>query len=67
MHGFLTQSMPRGGKLKGDEFQRVKKVLAGTGDSAASRPAHKQPAAASEATAGLGYANVRGLAPEDMG
>ena len=29
MHGFLTQSMPRGGKLKGDEFRRVKKVLAG--------------------------------------
>ena len=50
MHGFLTQSMPRGGKLKGDEFQRVKKVLAESGESAASRPAPKQPAAASEAT-----------------
>ena len=29
MHGFLTTSKPSGGKLKGDEFQRVKKVLAG--------------------------------------
>ena len=34
MHGFLTQSMPRGGKLKGDEFQRVKNVLAGGSASA---------------------------------
>ncbi len=30
MHGFLTTTKPTGGKLKGDEFQRVKKVLAGT-------------------------------------
>ena len=30
MHGFLTTSKPTGGKLKSDEFQRVKKVLAGT-------------------------------------
>lgn len=29
MHGFLTSSKPTGGKLKSDEFQRVKKVLAG--------------------------------------
>ena len=28
MHGFLTKSKPSGGKLKGEEFQRVKKVLA---------------------------------------
>lgn len=48
MHGFLTGSKPSGGKLKGDEFQRVKKVLAGTGEPAASRPAPKQPAAAGE-------------------
>ena len=33
MHGFLTHSKPSGGKLKGDEFQRVKKVLAGKGES----------------------------------
>jgi hypothetical protein len=48
MHGFLTTSKPSGGKLKGEEFQRVKKVLAGHGDAAASRPASKQPAAAGE-------------------
>ncbi|MBI1314488.1 hypothetical protein GC176_24615 [bacterium] len=48
MHGFLTGSKPTGGKLKGDEFQRVKKVLAGTGEPAASRPASRQPAAAGE-------------------
>ena len=29
MHGFLTGTKPTSGKLKGDEFQRVKKVLAG--------------------------------------
>lgn len=46
MHGFLTGAKPTGGKLKGDEFQRVKKVLAGTGDADASRPAPKPPAAA---------------------
>lgn len=28
MHGWLTGNKPAGGKLKGDEFQRVKKVLA---------------------------------------
>ena len=48
MHGFLTGAKPSGGKLKGDEFQRVKKVLAGTGDAAASRPAPKPPVAAGE-------------------
>ena len=30
MHGFLTGTMPTGGKLKGAEFQRVKRVLAGS-------------------------------------
>ena len=48
MHGFLTGSKPSGGKLKGDEFQRVKKVLAGTGVSAASRAATKPPMDAGE-------------------
>ena len=33
MHGFLTGTPPTGGKLKGDEFQRVKRVLAGTSDA----------------------------------
>lgn len=32
MHGFLTGSKPSGEKLKGEEFQRVKKVLAGGGE-----------------------------------
>ena len=49
MHGWLTGQKPAGGKLKGDEFQRVKGVLAGSGEPAASRQAPKQPAAASEA------------------
>jgi hypothetical protein len=49
MHGWLTGQKPAGGKVKGDEFQRVKRVLAGTGEPAASRQAPKQPAAASEA------------------
>ncbi len=49
MHGFLTQSMPSGGKLKGDEFQRVKRVLAGKGEPATSQPARKDPEAASRA------------------
>jgi 5S rRNA maturation endonuclease (ribonuclease M5) len=33
MHGFLTQSKPTDGKLKGDEFQRVKRVLASSGEA----------------------------------
>jgi hypothetical protein len=32
MHGFLTGIKPTGEKLKGDEFQRVKRVLAGAGE-----------------------------------
>jgi len=47
MHGWMKGSKPAGGKLKGDEFQRVKAVLAGTGEPAASRQAPKEPAAAS--------------------
>jgi hypothetical protein len=39
MHGFLTTSKPSGGKLKGDEFQRVKKVLAGISQPDVSRKA----------------------------
>ena len=43
MHGFLTHSKPNDGKLKGDEFQRVKKVLAGNIADAATRSNIKQP------------------------
>jgi len=39
MHGFLTTTKPSGGKLKGDEFQRVKKVLAGINQPPVSRRA----------------------------
>jgi len=39
MRGFLTTSKPSGGKLKGDEFQRVKKVLAGINQPVVSRRA----------------------------
>ncbi len=51
MHGFLTQSKPTGGKLKGDEFQRVKKVLAGSVEPVTSPPATKMPEAAKSGTA----------------
>jgi len=39
MHGFLTSTKPTSGKLKGDEFQRVKKVLAGINQPPVSRKA----------------------------
>jgi hypothetical protein len=39
MHGWLTGRKPTGGKLKGDEFQRVKQVLAGTAAPTARPPA----------------------------
>lgn len=39
MHGWLTGAKPVGGKLKSDEFQRVKSVLAGRGEPAARRQA----------------------------
>jgi hypothetical protein len=58
MYGWLTGQKPAGGKLKGDEFQRVKRVLAGSGEPAASRQAPKQPAAASEAAASPPQGNV---------
>lgn len=49
MHGFLTQSMPKGGKLKGDEFQRVKRILAGTAEPASSPKAQSDPEVPGEA------------------
>lgn len=53
MYGWLAGRKPSGDKLKGDEFQRVKLVLAGQSEPAASRQATKQPAVASEATTPL--------------
>jgi len=50
MHGWLTGGKPAGGKLKGDEFQRVKAVLAGTDDAAATSAPAKPPAAGDAAT-----------------
>ena len=38
MHGFLTGTLPSGGKLKGTEFQRVKRVLAGSSDTTETSP-----------------------------
>ena len=50
MHGLLTQSKPSGGKLKGEEFQRVKRLLAGSAAPAVASshgaPAEQRPAAA---------------------
>lgn len=45
MHGWLTGTKPTGEKLKGDEFQRVKKVLAGIDP-----PLNPGPRKAAEAT-----------------
>jgi hypothetical protein len=58
MHGWLTGTKPTGDKLKGDEFQRVKAVLAGTGEAAASRQAPQEPAAASAPTTPPPQANT---------
>jgi len=49
MHGWLAGKKPAGDKLKGEEFQRVKRVLAGTGDPVASGQQQKQPTVAVEA------------------
>ena len=57
MHGWLAGKKPTGDKLKGEEFQRVKQVLAGA-DTAASREASKKPADASEASAPPPQPNV---------
>jgi hypothetical protein len=48
MHGWLTGRKPTGGKLKGDEFQRVKQVLAGTAGPTARPPAPASAPAPSE-------------------
>jgi len=49
MHGWLSDRKPSGDKLKGEEFQRVKRVLAGTGEAAAIRQESSSPSAATEA------------------
>ena len=46
MHGFLTGTLPTGGKLKGTEFQRVKRVLAGSNDPSEASPVRQVPEAA---------------------
>lgn len=43
MHGWLAGDKPAGGKLKGDEFQRVKTVLAATENAAVSPPKTAKP------------------------
>ena len=43
MHGFLTESLPIGGKLKGTEFQRVKRVLAGIRDATETPTSRQSP------------------------
>ena len=48
MHGWPSGQKPTGDKLKGEEFQRMKRVLAGTGDAAV-RQAPKEPTVAREA------------------
>lgn len=42
MHGFLTATQPAGGKLKGDEFQRVKRLLAGQDATPHVRPTARE-------------------------
>jgi hypothetical protein len=48
MHGFLTGSKPAGGKLKAEEFQRAKKILAGSITAAATQSKIKQAASTAE-------------------
>ena len=49
MHGWLTGSRPTGDKLKGEEFQRVKRLLASTSDVVARPAAPTEPQSGSEA------------------
>lgn len=47
MHGWLTQTLPSGGRLKGEEFKRVRDVLVGgiTPPSSTVSQSHEKPAA----------------------
>ncbi len=66
MHGMLTGTKPSDGKLKGPEFQRVKKVLAGIGEPVASQSAPKEPLAADRATVRVPLKNIPLVSsPED--
>ncbi len=58
MHGWLTSAKPTGDKLKGDEFQRVKRVLASTPATQAEASASKEPQVASVAKAPPSPVNV---------
>lgn len=51
MHGWTTGSPPTGGKLKGEEFQRVKRILAGQDQTAGKTPASKSPTTPAESPA----------------
>lgn len=57
MHGWLTATRPAGGKLKGDEFKRVRDVLSGAPQQAAA-VAKKQPAAGASEKAEDAVRNV---------
>jgi 5S rRNA maturation endonuclease (ribonuclease M5) len=52
MHGWTTGTKPAGGKLKGDEFQRIKRILAGN-----SAPQGQVKQAKAQSTAENGEAN----------
>lgn len=58
MHGFLTESKPSGGKLKGDEFQRVKKLLSGRAESSAVPPTNAEPGTTRRTTPAPVPANI---------
>jgi 5S rRNA maturation endonuclease (ribonuclease M5) len=44
MHGWLTGTRPTGDKLKGDEFKRVREVLAGDSPTPSALPSSSRPA-----------------------
>ena len=48
MHGWTTGNKPAGGKLKSDEFQRVKNILVGTENAKLNRQNGKKPEAESK-------------------
>ena len=48
MHGWLTGTLPAGGKLKGDEFKRVREVLAGGAATAGTETASRETGKGSE-------------------
>ncbi len=65
MHGWLTGQKPEGGRLKGDQFNRAKRVLAGQPVPPAQHPAAADPATSAVAPAADETAPPRNVPLED--